>query len=109
MLELMARCGLRIGELLNIRASDVYERRLTIKTPKSGNESEVAFVPEQVAKRLSEYITRKGCLLIPVYSPSATLRQGHSSKSWEANYRLPFLPTTSEDILPPMQAVTEYR
>lgn len=59
MLELMARCGLRIGELLNIRASDVSERRLTIKTPKSGNESEVAFMPEQVAKRLSEYITRK--------------------------------------------------
>jgi len=60
MLELMARCGLRIGELLNIRASDVSERRLTIKTPKSGNESEVAFMPEQVAKRLSEYITHKG-------------------------------------------------
>ncbi len=59
MLELMARCGLRIGELLNIRASDVSERKLTIKTPKSGNESEVAFMPEQVAKRLSEYITRK--------------------------------------------------
>jgi integrase/recombinase XerD len=59
MLELMARCGLRIGELLNIRASDVSERRLTIKTPKSGNESEVAFMPEAVAKRLSEYITRK--------------------------------------------------
>ena len=56
MLELMARCGLRIGELLNIRASDVSERRLTIKTPKSGNESEVAFMPERVAKRLSEYI-----------------------------------------------------
>ncbi len=60
MLELMARCGLRIGELLNIRASDVSERKLTIKTPKSGNESEVAFMPEQVAKRLGEYITHKG-------------------------------------------------
>jgi len=60
MLELMAHCGLRIGELLNIRASDVSERRLTIKTPKSGKESEIAFMPEQVAKRLSEYITHKG-------------------------------------------------
>ncbi len=58
MLELMARCGLRIGELLNIRASDVSERKLTIKGPKSGNESEVAFMPEQVARRLSEYISR---------------------------------------------------
>jgi len=60
MLELMARCGLRIGELLGLKASDISERRLTIKTPKSGNESEVAFMPEQVAKRLSEYITHKG-------------------------------------------------
>ena len=58
MLELMARCGLRIGELLNIRASDVSERRLTIKGPKSGKDAEVAFMPEQVARRLSEYITR---------------------------------------------------
>ena len=58
MLELMARCGLRIGELLNIRASDISERKLTIKGPKSGNESEIAFMPEQVARRLSEYIAR---------------------------------------------------
>ncbi|HBR22702.1 MAG TPA: site-specific integrase, partial [Nitrospiraceae bacterium] len=42
----------------NIRASDVSERRLTIKTPKSGNESEIAFMPEQIAKRLSEYVMR---------------------------------------------------
>jgi integrase/recombinase XerD len=42
MLELMARCGLRIGELLGLKASDVSERRLSIKIPKSGNESEVA-------------------------------------------------------------------
>jgi integrase len=60
MLELMARCGLRIGELLGLKASDISERRLTIKTPKSGNESEIAFMPEQLAKRLSEYITHKG-------------------------------------------------
>ena len=57
MLELLARCGLRIGELLNIRASDISERKLTIKGPKSGNEAEIAFMPEQVARRLSEYIT----------------------------------------------------
>jgi len=58
MLELMARCGLRIGELLNIKASDVSERRVTIKAPKSGKDAEVAFMPEQVARRLGEYITR---------------------------------------------------
>jgi integrase len=44
-LELQARCGLRIGELLNMKASDVSERKLTIKEPKSGKEAEVAFMP----------------------------------------------------------------
>jgi integrase len=56
MLELQARCGLRIGELLNVRVSDVSERRVTIKQPKSGKEAETAFMPEQVAKRLREYL-----------------------------------------------------
>jgi integrase/recombinase XerD len=36
---LQARCGLRIGELLKLRASEVSERRLTIKEPKSGKVS----------------------------------------------------------------------
>ena len=56
MLELQARCGLRIGELLNIRAQDVSERKLTIKEPKSGKDAEVAFMPEQIAKRMGEYV-----------------------------------------------------
>jgi integrase len=56
MLELQARCGLRIGELLNVRVSDVSERRVTIKQPKSGKEAETAFMPEHVAKRLREYL-----------------------------------------------------
>jgi integrase/recombinase XerD len=47
---------LRIGELLKLRVSDVSERRLTIKEPKSGKDAEVAFMPEQVARRLGEYI-----------------------------------------------------
>ena len=59
MLELQARCGLRIGELLNVRVSDVSERRVTIKQPKSGKEAETAFMPEQVAKRLRDYVKDK--------------------------------------------------
>ena len=55
-LELQARCGLRIGELLNMKAQDVSERRLTIKEPKSGKEAVVAFMPEQIAKRMGDYI-----------------------------------------------------
>jgi integrase/recombinase XerD len=55
-LELQARCGLRIGEVLKLRAVDVSDRKLTIHEPKSGKESEIAFMPEHIAKRLAEYI-----------------------------------------------------
>jgi len=57
--ELQARCGLRIGELLKIKVSDVLDRKLILRGPKSGKESEVAFMPEQVAKRVNDYIQQK--------------------------------------------------
>lgn len=56
LLELQARCGLRIGEVLKLKASDVMDRKLLIREPKSGKESETAFMPEQIAKRMAEYI-----------------------------------------------------
>jgi len=59
MVELQARCGLRIGELLKINASDVSDRKLILRGPKSGSESEVAFMPEQIAKRLHGYIQQE--------------------------------------------------
>jgi integrase/recombinase XerD len=58
-LELQARCGLRIGEVLNLRASDVSGRKLLIQEPKSGRDAEVAFMPEHIATRLTEYIASK--------------------------------------------------
>jgi len=58
-LELQARCGLRVGESLKIRASDVRDRKLTLREPKSGRESEVAFMPEQIAKRLQDYVKQR--------------------------------------------------
>ncbi|MHB8881040.1 MAG: tyrosine-type recombinase/integrase [Thermodesulfovibrionales bacterium] len=58
-LELQARCGLRIGEVLNLRASDVSGRKLMIQEPKSGRDAEVAFMPEHIAARLAEYIATK--------------------------------------------------
>jgi len=58
-LELQARCGLRIGEALKITVKDVSDRRIILRGPKSGKESEVAFMPEQIAKRLHEYIQQK--------------------------------------------------
>ncbi len=45
-LELQARCGMRIGEVLRLKASDVNGRRLTIRRPKSGSEEESAFMPD---------------------------------------------------------------
>lgn len=56
MLELQARCGLRIGESLKIKVSDVSERRILLREPKSGKEAEVAYMPEPVAKRVGDYI-----------------------------------------------------
>ncbi len=57
--ELQARCGLRIGELLKIKVADVSDRKLILRGPKSGKESEVAFMPEQIARRLNEYIQQR--------------------------------------------------
>jgi integrase len=57
MLELQARCGLRIGEVLNLRASDISGRKLLIREPKSGRDAEVAFMPEHIAARLVEHVS----------------------------------------------------
>jgi integrase/recombinase XerD len=55
-LELQARCGLRVGEVLKLKVSDVSGRKLLIEDPKSGGDVEVAFMPEHIATRLAEYI-----------------------------------------------------
>jgi integrase len=59
-IELQARCGLRIRELLKIKVADVSDRKLILRGPKSGKESQVAFMPEQIARRLYDYIQHKG-------------------------------------------------
>jgi integrase len=40
-LELQARCGLRIGELLKIKVSDVSDRTISLREPKSGKDAEM--------------------------------------------------------------------
>jgi integrase len=52
MLELMARGGMRVGEVLKIRPIDVQDRKIILSDPKSGKESEVVFIPQKVADRL---------------------------------------------------------
>jgi integrase len=61
-LELQARCGLRIGEVLGLRASDVSGRRLTLRRPKSGRDEESAFMPETLAGRMKAYVESQDIL-----------------------------------------------
>jgi integrase/recombinase XerD len=59
MLELIARGGMRVGEVLKIRPLDVQEHKITLPDPKSGKESEMVFIPQKVADRLKDYIKEK--------------------------------------------------
>jgi integrase len=59
MLELMARGGMRVSEVLKLTPQDVEGRRLLLREPKSGREAEVVFIPKKVAERLKEYIRHK--------------------------------------------------
>jgi integrase/recombinase XerD len=58
-LELMARGGMRIGEVLKLTPADVDERKLTLREPKSGRGQEVVFIPQKLADRLKEYIRER--------------------------------------------------
>jgi len=60
MLELMARGGMRISEVLKLTPSDINERRLTLRDPKSGRDQEFIFIPQRLADRLKVYIREKG-------------------------------------------------
>jgi len=60
MLELMARGGMRISEVLKLIPSDINDRRLTLREPKSGREQELIFIPQRLADRLKDYIREKG-------------------------------------------------
>lgn len=54
-LELMARGGMRIGEVLKLTANDLKDRRLILREPKSGKDYEIVFIPQKVADRLRNY------------------------------------------------------
>jgi integrase len=75
MLELMARGGMRVGEVLNITPRDIEDRKVVIRDPKSGKEAEVVFIPQKVADRLKEYIRNKGIepdqRIFPITYPAA--------------------------------------
>ena len=58
-LELMARGGMRIGEVLKLTPEDISGQKLLIRDPKSGREQEVIFITQKIADRLREYINSK--------------------------------------------------
>jgi integrase/recombinase XerD len=58
--ELMARGGLRVSEVLKLKARDVEEQKLILRNPKSGKEQEVVFIPQKIAQRLKDYIREHG-------------------------------------------------
>jgi integrase/recombinase XerD len=60
MLELMARGGMRVGEVLKITPNDLDDRKIMIGEPKSGRELEVVFIPQKLAGRLKGYVRDKG-------------------------------------------------
>ena len=58
-LELMARGGMRISEVLKLTPADVIDQKLILRNPKSGKENELVYIPEKRAERLKEYIAAK--------------------------------------------------
>jgi len=60
MLELMARGGMRVGEVLILVPADVLERTLVVQTPKSGRPEETVYVPRKLLIRLNDYVRTIG-------------------------------------------------
>jgi len=58
MLELMARGGMRVGEVRKLKGEDIEDRKITLSDPKSKREGEVVFIPQKLAERLKEYIRK---------------------------------------------------
>ena len=77
MLELMAHCGMRIGEVLGITPRDIVNRKIAVRIPKSGREMEVVFIPQKLADRLRDYIRENDIAtsqrIFPLSYPAATL------------------------------------
>ena len=52
MLELMARGGMRIGDVLMLTPADVDGKKLKLVAPKSGRPQEHVYLPQKRATRL---------------------------------------------------------
>ncbi len=56
MLELMARGGMRISEVLGLRPADIDDRKLLLHEPKSGRPLEIVFIHQKLCTRLVNYV-----------------------------------------------------
>lgn len=56
MLEMMARAGMRMSEVLNLTPNDIDERKLILHKPKSGIRGEVVYIPSKLQRKLNDYI-----------------------------------------------------
>lgn len=56
MLELMARAGMRVSEVLGLRPTDIDGQKLLLHTPKSGRDQEIVFIPQKLSIRLLGYV-----------------------------------------------------
>ncbi len=59
LLELMARAGMRISEVLKIRPIDIDGRKIFLQAPKSGKHHEVVYISQKLADKLQDYIRSK--------------------------------------------------
>jgi integrase len=71
--------------LLKIKVSDVSDRTITLREPKSGKETEIAYMPENVSRKLAEYIKEKALQpedrIFPIcYSTARSLVRGLGTK-----------------------------
>ena len=55
-LELQARGGMRIGEVLKLMPNDIDGVKVIIRNPKSGSEQETVFITRRISERLGNYI-----------------------------------------------------
>ena len=55
LLELMARGGMRVGEVLKLRLKDLQDQKLILQAPKRGKEQVIVFIPQKVTERLRDY------------------------------------------------------
>jgi len=91
MLELMARGGMRVGEVLKLTPNDIEDRRLILADPKSGREVEIVFIPRKVADRLKKYIRDKAIesnsKIFPISYPAARAVVKKAGRLMDVNLR----------------------